>query len=185
MNDKVDLSTYNNDFYDPGSLIARIAWQLISAVFFETVLPWPNRFKCMLLRFFGARIGNAVIIKPNVKIKFPWRLIVGDHVWIGEQVWIDNLDIVTLQDSSCVSQGAYLLTGNHNYRKTTFDLMIAPVLIEQGAWVCAKAVVCPGVTVGTHAVLSVGSVATEDLQSYWIYKGVPAQKHKERLMESR
>ncbi len=127
-----------------------------------------------MLRLFGARLGQGVIIKPAVNIKYPWLLSVGNHVWIGEQVWIDNLAPVTIGDHACLSQGAMLLTGNHNYQTPTFDLIIKPIVLENGAWVGAKALVCPGVTVYAHAVLAAGSVATRPLESYTIYQGNPA-----------
>ena len=52
-------------------------------------------FKRFLLRLFGAKIGKGVVIKPCVNIKYPWKLRIGNYVWIGENVWIDNLDTVT------------------------------------------------------------------------------------------
>jgi putative colanic acid biosynthesis acetyltransferase WcaF len=137
----------------------------------------------MLLKFFGAKIGKGLVIKPAVNIKYPWKLLVGDDVWIGEGVWIDNLDLVTLGDNVCLSQGALILCGNHNYKKTTFDLITLPVLLEAGVWIGAKAIVCPGVTCSTHAVLAVGSVANKNLDAYSVYQGNPALKVKERNLE--
>lgn len=129
---------------------------------------------------FGASVGRGVVIKPHVTIKYPWKLVIGNHVWIGEQVWIDNLARVTLKDNSCVSQGALLLCGNHNYKRTTFDLIIGEIVLEEGAWAGAKTVVCPGVKLGSHSLLTVGSIATHSLEPYWIYQGNPAQKLKPR-----
>ena len=94
--------------------------------------------KVRLLRMFGAKMGRGVIIKPSVNIKYPWNLVVGDYTWIGENVWIDNLTQVTMGRNVCISQGAMLLCGNHNYRKTTFDLMIGSITLEDGVWVGAQ-----------------------------------------------
>lgn len=128
-----------------------------------------------MLRLFGANIGKNVIIKPGVNIKYPWKLKVGNQCWIGEGVWIDNLDQVIIEDNVCLSQGSFLLCGNHNFNKTSFNLMIAPINIKQGSWIGAKAIVGPGVTIKSHAVLSMGSVTSKDLNSYSIYRGNPAQ----------
>lgn len=76
-----------------------------------------------------------------------------------------------------------LLCGNHNYKKAAFDLMLGEIVLEDGAWVGAQCTVCPGVTLHTHAMLSVGSVATKDCNAYSIYQGVPAVKVKERIIE--
>ena len=139
--------------------------------------------KVAILRLFGAKIGANVTLKPGVNIKYPWKLKVGNNCWIGENAWIDNLDDVTLEDNVCISQGAFLLCGNHDYKSTTFDLMIGPITIESGAWIGAKSIVCPGVSIGSHAILSVGSLANKDLEAYTIYKGNPAVKCKERIIE--
>lgn len=129
---------------------------------------------------FGAKVGKGLIIKPHVAIKYPWKLRIGDHVWIGEGVWIDNLANVSLGNHTCISQGAMILCGNHNYKKSSFDLVVKDIVIEDGAWIGAKATVCPGVKVGSHSLLTVGSVATIALEPYWIYQGNPAQKVKMR-----
>lgn len=177
---QTDLSKFNNEWYKPGaSFLRRGLWYLFSACFFKSAFPFyaPKRF---FLRLFGARIGSHVVIKPHVSIKYPWKLVVEDHVWIGEQVWIDNLATVTLKKNSCVSQGAMLLCGNHNYRKSTFDLVVREITLEEGAWAGARSVVCPGVILGSHSLLTVGSVATSNLDPYWLYQGNPAIKLKER-----
>ncbi len=181
---KSDLSKFNNDWYKKGgSSFKRITWYILNAIFVNSAFPISS-FKLFLLRLYGAKIGKGVVIKPYVNIKYPWRLSVGNNVWIGERVWIDNLGIVTLQDNSCVSQGAMLLCGNHHYKKQAFDLIVGNITIEEGAWVGAKCVVCPGVRIGSHSVLTVNSVATAHLQPWGIYQGNPAQRIKERVIKS-
>ena len=170
---QTSLSSYNNSWYRPGSKIKQLAWFVIGRIVINTYLPVPMSFKVLTLRIFGAKIGKNVTIKPKVNIKYPWFLTVENDIWIGENVWIDNLTNVTLCNNSCLSQGAMLLTGNHNFTKSSFDLNTQPIRIESGAWIGAKATVCPGVTVHSHAVLTVNSVATKDLEAYGIYQGNP------------
>jgi putative colanic acid biosynthesis acetyltransferase WcaF len=142
---------------------------------------WPfSGCKKFCLRLFGAKIGKGVVIKPHVHIKYPWRLKIGNDVWIGEYVWIDNLADVRIEDHVCVSQGALLLCGNHDYKKSTFDLITGDIELRQGCWIGAKSVVCPDVVVGSHAVLTVGSVASSSLDENGIYRGNPAVKIRER-----
>lgn len=129
---------------------------------------------------FGADIGKGVVIKPGVNIKSPWLLTIGDHVWIGENAWIDNLVRVRIGNSACISQGAMLLTGNHDYTKSSFDLITGEIILEEGVWIGAKAVVCPGVICRSHAVLTVSSVASSELEAYSIYRGNPAVKIRDR-----
>jgi putative colanic acid biosynthesis acetyltransferase WcaF len=178
---KVQLNTYDNTWYKPGgSNLKRLLWYFINITFFKNAWIPVSNLKVGLLRLFGAKIGKGVNIKPNVNIKYPWFLKVGDNCWIGEGVWIDNLTLVTLGNNVCVSQGAFLLTGNHNYKTSTFDLMVGEITLEDGVWIGAKAIVCPNVICKTHSVLSAGSVTSKDLEPYLIYQGNPAIAIRER-----
>lgn len=177
---ETNLSKYSNKDYNPGSTFKRISWYLVSMLFFRTAFPWPTKIKVLLLRIYGAKIGKGVVLKPSILIKYPWFLSIGDFTWLGELVWIDNLVNVSIGSNACVSQGAMLLTGNHNYKKSSFDLMTKPIVLEDGVWIGARSTVCPGVKCGSHAVLSVGSVATSNLKTYSVYSGNPATEVKTR-----
>jgi len=179
---RTDLSHYNNAGYRPGGLMKRLAWYGVEMLFFKTLLPFPSGMKVALLRAFGARVGHGVVIKPDVHIKYPWFLTIGDYSWIGEGVWIDSLAQVTMGSNVVLSQGAYLLTGSHDYTQSTFDLITKPIVLEDGVWIGAKATVCPGVTCRSHSVLAVGSVATSELEAYGVYQGCPAIKKRERVI---
>lgn len=180
---KVELNKYNNDWYNPGrGMFTQLLWYCINATFINSYLLPVSSFKVFLLKLFGAKIGKNVVIKPKVNIKYPWKLSIGDYSWIGEEVWIDNLDQVLIGNNCCISQGAMLLCGNHNYKKTTFDLIVAPIRIENGAWVGAKSTVCPGITLEQNSILTVGSIATKNLESNGIYSGNPASKIKTRVI---
>ena len=185
MKSRVQLNNYNNGWYRPligASKLKQALWYVTNILFFINPLNPVSAIKLLLLKAFGAKIGKGVVIKPAVSIKYPWHLTVGDYSWIGENVWIDNLVAVTVGSSVCISQGAMLLTGNHNYASSGFDLMVEPIIIEDGAWIGAKSVVCPGVVCMTHSVLSVLSVATRNLEPYTIYQGNPAVAVKERVI---
>ncbi len=177
------LDTFNNDWYKPSrSKIVVLIWYFINILFFINPLFPFSGIKIIILRLFGAKIGRGVLIKPAVNIKYPWLLSMGNYCWIGEKVWIDNLAPVTIEDHVCLSQGAMLLTGNHNYKLSTFDLIIGEIILEEGVWIGAKSVVCPGVKCESHSVLTVGSIATKNLEPYTIYQGNPAIKIKERFI---
>lgn len=179
----VDLSKFSNAWYKPGGKIRRGLWYLTNALFFQSALPYPYTIKNSLLRLFGAKVGKGVIIKPNVNIKYPWFLEVENNSWIGEGVWIDNLGKVKIGNNVCISQGAMLLCGNHNYKKETFDLIVGDITLEDGVWVGAKAVICPGVALKIHSVITAGSVVIENTEPYTIYQGNPAQPVRKRLIE--
>jgi putative colanic acid biosynthesis acetyltransferase WcaF len=176
----VDLASYNNDWYQPGGRLKRLLWYLCNALLFNTAWFPFRSIKIRLLRLFGASVGNGVVLKPYINIKYPWFLSIGDYCWIGEGVWIDCLTEVTMESHVCISQGALILSGNHDYKSTSFDLLLKPISLKRGAWVGAKALVTQGTVMETHAVLTAGSVATGNLEAYGIYQGNPARKVKDR-----
>jgi putative colanic acid biosynthesis acetyltransferase WcaF len=182
---KTDLSVFNNSWYTPKAGVAkRGMWFLVNAiVMLNPIVPFSG-LKIFLLRSFGAQIGKGVVIKPSVNIKYPWLLSIDDNSWIGEKVWIDNLADVHIGKNVCISQGAFLLCGNHNYKKPSFDLQIGKIILEDGVWIGAKSIVCPGVTCSSHAVLAVGSIATHNLDAFSIYQGNPAEKRRVRNWEN-
>jgi putative colanic acid biosynthesis acetyltransferase WcaF len=178
---KTNLSNYQNDWYKPGSKWKIALWYFVNVFFFRQSWNISSTIKVKTLRLFGANIGNGVIIKPKVNIKFPWLLKIEDNCWIGEEVWIDNLAKVTIESNVCISQGAHLQCGNHNYKKSTFDLIVKPITIREGAWIGAKSNVAPGVIIESHAILTMGSTATTNLGDYKIYTGNPAKPLRDRI----
>lgn len=169
--ERTDLSQYK---YSHPQSVQKFLWYFINALFFSSRVNPFSSLKVFLLRLFGAKIGKRVNVKPGVNIKYPWLLEIGDYVWLGENVWIDNIAEVKIGNNSCISQGAMLLTGNHNYKKISFDLILGKITLENGVWVGAKAIVCPGVHCGSHSILTVGSVAIKNMEPYCIYQGNPA-----------
>lgn len=181
----VDLSKYNNDWYKPGKIaVVRIIWYFINSTLINSYFLPVSSVKKHLLVLFGAKIGKGVVIKPKVNIKYPWKLIIGDYTWVGEKVWIDNLALVKIGANCCLSQEAMILCGNHDFKKPSFDLIVKPVTLEDGAWLGAKSVACPGITLEKNAILSVGSIATSNLESNSIYQGNPAVKIKDRVKKN-
>ena len=184
---KVDLSRFNTKEFDIGkNWFIYTLWQFCNILFFVNPFFPFSGLRVLLLRFFGAKVGQGVVIsKPFINIKYPWRLTIGNHVWIGEGSWIYNLDQVTIGDHVNIAQGAMILTGNHNYKSVVFETITGPVIIEEGVFIGAKAIVCPNVTCKSHSVLAAGSVATSNLEPYKIYQGVPAVYKKDREVTER
>ena len=182
---QVNLSLYNNLGYNPGAnIFIRTLWYCTNIIFFKNSLNISSLTKVYLLKLFGTKIGKNITIKPSVNIKYPWNLEIGNNVWIGENVWIDNLTKVKIGNNVCISQGAMLLCGNHNYKKRTFDLITGEINLKDGCWVGAKSTVCPNVTLFENSILTVGSIATYDLESNGIYQGNPAKKIRTRIFEN-
>ncbi|RYG16440.1 MAG: colanic acid biosynthesis acetyltransferase WcaF [Chitinophagaceae bacterium] len=156
-------------------------WYFTSMFFFRSGLIPFSSILVAILRLFGAKIGKEVRVKPYIHIYYPWKLTVGDYSWLAA-CYIENLDQVTIGKNVCVSQQAMLLTGNHNYKSVNFDLITKAIVLEDGVWIGAKTVVCPGITAYSHSVLTVGSTATKNLEAYTICQGNPAVKVKDRVI---
>jgi len=134
-----------------------------------------SAWRCWLLRAFGARIGDGCRIKPGLRVKYPWRLAVGSHCWLGEAVWIDNIAPVRLGRRVCLSQGVYLCTGNHDFRSPAFDLRAEPICIAAEAWVAASAVLAPGCRIGRGAVVALAAVVRGAVAPGVVVSGNPAR----------
>lgn len=170
------------DFDAGASGLKIFCWYFTSMFFFRSGLVPVSSILVFILKLFGAKIGKDVRIKPYIYIHYPWKLTIGDYSWLAE-CRIENLADVNIGKNVCVSQNAMLLTGNHNYKKVDFDLITKPIILEDGAWIGANATVCPGVIAASHAVLTVGAVATKNLEAYAIYQGNPAVKIKDRVID--
>jgi putative colanic acid biosynthesis acetyltransferase WcaF len=178
------LDLYSAKSFDRGrSAWLEALWLLAQRIFLSSPLS-GTRLRVLVLRLFGARIGRGVVIKSGVRVKFPWRLQVGDHCWIGQDVWLDNLAEVHIGNHCCLSQGAYLCTGSHDWGRVGFDLVVKPIILEDEVWIAARAVMGPGVVARRGAVLGLGSVATHDLWPWYIHQGLPAVAVRRRRIAS-
>ena len=152
----------------------QVLWFCIGSPLLSTRWLPGSAWRVLLLRSFGARIGPGCRIKPGLRVKFPWRLGVGEACWLAEDAWLDNLASITLGDRVCISQGAYLCTGNHDFRSPGFELRLGPITIGSDVWIAAGAVLAPGTRVGTCAVVALGAVVSGTVEPGVIMRGNPA-----------
>lgn len=186
------MTRVRNDLFDPRKGLERgrskmieALWYLTKCAFFLPAFPWPSALRRGLLRLFGAQVGTGVVIKPRVNVHLPWKLVVGDHAWIGEEVFILNFEPVEIGAHCCVSQRAFLCTGNHDYRDTAMSYRNAPVKVGAGAWVGAQTFVAPGVEIGAEAVAAAGSVVLSNLPAAMVCRGNPCVPLRPRWPEVR
>jgi len=183
---EVDLAAYDNSWYRPGRpLWMQALWFFFGLPLMRCQFIPSSAFRRVLLRAFGATIGARVVIKPGVRVKYPWRLRIGDHSWIGEDVWLDNIGNVEIGSHVCISQGAYLCTGNHDWSDPAFGLRVQEIAVGDRAWIGAKAIICPGIHLGQGAIAAAGSVLTRSVGDYEIYGGNPASKVSVRTLYKR
>lgn len=175
LNEAMRLDHYDNsDFSRGASRMKEGLWWIVRWVLFAPWFPIPSPLKVAALRLFGAKVGRGVVIRSRVNITFPWRLSIGDHVWIGEEVLILSLAPVTIASHVCISQRAFLCTGSHRFRSENFDLVTKPISIGEGCWIAANVFVGPGVTLGKGTLCSVGAVVLKSFGPDQVLVGNPA-----------
>lgn len=153
----------NSDFNRGASKFKEAGWWIMRSLLFAPWFPIPSFLKVAALRLFGAKVGRGVVIRSRVNITFPWRLVIGDHVWIGEEVLILSLAPVTIASHVCISQRAFLCTGSHRFRSENFDLVTKPITVGEGCWIAANVFVGPGVTLAPGTLCKAGSVVTKSV----------------------
>lgn len=161
------LDLFSGSGYKKGrGLFAQLAWFLVSNLVFQK---WwlPARLRPGLLRLFGARVGRGTNIRNAVRIHWPWKLSLGDWVWIGEGAWLLNLEPIAVGDHACISQEAVLCTGSHDYTSSTFEFDNGPISIGAGAWIALRAVVLRGVDVPDQTVVPAGVVLHRSSEPHW------------------
>jgi putative colanic acid biosynthesis acetyltransferase WcaF len=178
-----NLSDFDNSDFDRGASRAKeAAWILTRSAIFE-MGPIPlDGVRLRLLAKFGATIHGSGVCRRGVRVTFPWRLELGANSWLGEDAWLLNLAPIRIGANVCVSQRAFLCTGNHNWSDHSLPLVTAPITVEDGAWVGASTFIGPGVTIGSHAVITAGSVVLQDMPPYMICSGNPCVPVKERKL---
>lgn len=166
---------YTRPTFGLGHRLVRLLWRLVWLIAFR---PTPRPFhpwRAMLLRLFGAKIGRENFIYSSAQIWAPWLLKTGDVVTIADHTEIYNPGGVVLHHHAIISQGAFLCGATHDYNDPAFPMIWEEIEIAAYGWVCARAVVLPGVKIGEGAVLGAAAVAGRNLLPWGVYAGNPAK----------
>lgn len=158
-------------------------WWLVQSCLFATSPQFMYGWRRFLLRAFGAKVGQGVIIRPTVRVTYPWKLTVGDHAWIGDHVELYTLGEISIGAHAVVSQRSYLCTGSHDPASRSFRIYAKPIAVEEGAWVATDVFIGPGVTVGRNALIGARSSLFANADPDFVYVGSPAHKMKPREFE--
>lgn len=187
-----DIRTYQqmDKFTVPPGFRGRSAvyvqlWWLVQSSLFALSPQVLYRWRVWLLRLFGAKIGKGVIIRPSVRITYPWKLTIGDHCHIGDHAELYSLGEIEIGDCAVVSQRSYICTGSHDYTSPTFDIYAKKIVIESEAWVATDVFVAPGVRIGHGAVVGARSSVFSDVPAGMICYGSPARVAGKRIMQGK
>lgn len=161
-----------------------LLWWLVQSTLFA-MSPQPfYRWRAFLLRLFGAEIGQNVILRPSMRVTYPWKIKIGDNAWIGDRAELYSLLEIEIGEDTCISQDCYICTGSHDFRDPEFPYDCRPVLIGDQCWLAAGCFVGPGVTIGSETVVGARSLVLTDLEENSIYAGHPAKRRGPRSIPS-
>lgn len=179
----------NNPYRQPSfslsNRVMRLVWNIVYCLLFK-LSPRPfHSWRALLLKVFGARLGENCHVYPGVNVWAPWNLILGNHVGIADGVTLYNMDKIEIGDYSVISQGAHLCGGTHDYNSKNFQLLAKPITVGRHVWVCAEVFIHPGVSVSDGVVIGARSVVTKSIQNKWkVFAGNPCREVADRKVLS-
>ncbi|MED0935340.1 WcaF family extracellular polysaccharide biosynthesis acetyltransferase [Bacillus mobilis] len=181
---RVDLSKYNQSWYSRGkSGVIVLLWWFIQGTVFKFSLHNMYGWRSFLLRLFGAKLGKGVKVRSSAKFTYPWKISIGDHSWIGDNVQFYSLEEIYIGANCVISQESYLCTGSHDVQDPYFGLITKPIHVKDGAWIASDVFVYPGVTIHELGVAAARSTVLKDIPSNEIHAGFPAKFIKKRFEE--
>jgi putative colanic acid biosynthesis acetyltransferase WcaF len=172
---------YERPIFSTKNKIKRLLWQICWMVLCKWTPSPLHNWRVLVLRLFGAKIGNTNFIYPNCKIWAPWLLETEDVVTIGPGVEIYNPGGIFLGHHAILSQDAYICGATHDYNSIDFTYLMKKIVIKPYVWICAKAIVLPGIQCDEGSVLAAGSIATKNMEGWMVYGGNPAKAIKQRV----
>lgn len=176
-----NLNAYSNpkDFRGRSKITVQL-WWIVQATLFRLSPQFTYGWRRFLLRSFGAKIGKDVIIRPSAQITYPWKLTIGDHSWIGDEVVLYTLGEIEVGENAVISQRSYICTGTHDYTSSDFRIYAEKIKIGNKCWLATDVYVAPGVTIGDKTVVGARSSVFKDLPENMICIGNPAKSVKPR-----
>jgi putative colanic acid biosynthesis acetyltransferase WcaF len=165
--------------YDsPWSLSQRIKmvlWEYAWA-FLCSWTPKPaNPWRLFVLRAFGAKLHGKPFVHQRARIQIPWNLTMYDRAALGDRANAYSLGPITIHAHATVAQEAYICTGTHAFERPEKNLITAPIVIGENAFIGARAFILPGVVIGKNAIVGACSVVTKQVAENTIVKGNPAK----------
>ena len=159
-------------------------WAFISWIVFRST-PWFARsVRRLLCRLFGAKVAKSASVARRARIDYPWNLSIGDRSSLADGAWIYCLDRIIIGKNCCIGEDVRLLTGTHDIASSSFELVTKPITVGDNCWIATGAIILPGVSIGTGAVVAAGSVVTRNVESWTVVGGNPAKFIKKRVLAS-
>ena len=179
----LSLFTLERNFRGRSAILVQL-WWIVQSTMFGCSPQFMYGWRRLLLRLFGAEIGSNVLVRPSARVTYPWKLKIGNHSWIGDNVELYTLGPITIGNNAVVSQGSYLCTGTHDHLDLTFKIEALPIVVEDEAWIAAQVFITPGIRIGRGAVIGARSLVLADVPDGAIAMGHPATVRGARLPQN-
>ena len=180
---QVNLSEFDKSGLERGrSRGVEIAWWLARVSIVQTRFPWPSIFRKAVLTLFGAKVGKNFYCRPELAVHFPWKLEIGDNVWLGERTVLHNIEHIYIGSNTALGHEVFITSGGHDVRSRLFSYKNQEVHVGDQVWIGSRATILAGVQIGQGTVVAAGSVVTKPTEAWSIYGGVPARKLRARSL---
>ena len=167
-----------------GHLVARIFYNVVKSFTLRHIIPdlfadCVEKFRTLLLKASGARIGSNSVVRHSVMIKVPKNLVIGENVKIGEGARFYNFSEVMIGDNVEIGPGLHVYTDEHiiDDNQKPFAKQgsrTSEIHIGSDCYLGSRVTILSGVTITDRCVVAAGSVVVRNLETSGVYAGVPA-----------
>jgi len=172
------------EVYSRANYVRHGVFFLLYGLFKYCSIPFANIPRYLVLKLFAKKI-ESTHIKDGVTFFFPHNISIGRDSTVNEGCFLHGMGGITIGDGVRIAPQTTIHTYDHGFvdaeREIHLqDYVVAPVIIEDGAWIGANVCINKGVTIGRGAVIGGGAVVTKDIPPFAIAVGNPARVIKYR-----
>ena len=172
----MELNRYDQSWFDRGRPAAVVMlWHTISRTLYRLPIHNAHGFRAALLRLFGAKVGQGVMLRPTSEVTYPWKVVIGDNTWLDDEVVLYSLGEITIGSNCVLSRRTFISTGNHRADDPAFGLVVKPCVIEDGVWLQADCFVGQGLTIGRNTLVRARSSVFRSVPPSSVCEGTPAK----------
>ena len=145
-----------------------------------------------LLRAYRAKIGEGTTIKRSIYLDNAYEdknsagdfshLKIGKNCYIGDCTYFDLANEIIIGDNVVISGGVSFVThadcNRSQYLEKIFPRTCEKIVVQDGVWIGFESTILNGVIIGENSVVAAYSLLKKDVEKYYLYGGVPAQKLK-------
>jgi acetyltransferase-like isoleucine patch superfamily enzyme len=170
--------------------IKELVWLELEAYLGWFFRSWPSFLgfipRFIVCKLFFKKLSSFCVIQPNVYIVHGFRIKCGSNFAVNSNTYINAVGGLEIGNNVLLGPNIVISSGEHQYTDKKLPVMLQKIvhkkiIIEDGVWIGANAVIMPGITLGEGTIVGAGAVVTKSTEPYSIVGGVPARKIKNRF----